>query len=115
MIHETVLPHIPIRTPSLNGSVNRGGYKRVPVRTNLLHLTNGQCSFPEHRLVMVVHLRRPLHPGEVVHHRNGIRTDNRIDNLELWSTDHPKGQSVRDKLVFAIRTIMRYQPELLEE
>lgn len=59
----------------------------------------------EHRLVMSEYLGRPLTKGENIHHKNGIRDDNRIENLELWISHQPSGQRLKDKIEDAINLL----------
>jgi hypothetical protein len=57
------------------------------------HLFRGMASktgyVMQHRLAVAESLNRPLLTSEHVHHKNGIKTDNRLENLQLISpTDH---------------------------
>jgi HNH endonuclease len=80
--------------------INKNGYRSTKV---------GGKEILEHRLVMEQQLGRPLRRWESVHHKNGIRDDNRPDNLELWCKPQVPGQRVVDLVAF----VSEYYPDEL--
>lgn len=87
------------------GTVNVQGYRCVYVKGERVL---------EHRIIMEKHIGRPLRGDENVHHKNGDRLDNRLDNLEIWSSFQPSGQRIKDKVAWA-REIISLYAHLVDE
>lgn len=92
-----------------SGYINAAGYRiiRKPGHPNAM----SEGKIPEHRWIMSEHLGRPLHEFENVHHKNGDRSDNRLENLELWAVSQPYGQRPQDLLEWAHQIIDLYELE----
>jgi len=83
-----------------------GGYVRIKMRNHPNVTANGWLG--EHTYVMSQTLGRPLLPGENVHHKNGVRHDNRPENLELWVQSQPPGQRPEDLVAWAREILALY-------
>lgn len=67
-----------------------------------------------HQLVMERALGRRLLPGETPHHKNGIRGDNSLTNLELWVKPQVPGQRVQDLVDFVVENYPEYVRAAIE-
>lgn len=81
-------------------TIHQKGYVRIKVASGKYRM--------EHALVMEEILGRPLLPNENVHHLNGVRNDNRPENLELWIRPQPTGIRVQDAVAWAKLILERY-------
>lgn len=101
------LSEIKKKNPTGMGSVNKDGYRVISLPGHFAARNDGRMF--EHVYVMAESIGRRLLPHETVHHKNGDRVDNRIENLELWSTSQPRGQRATDKLSWAKEIISLYE------
>lgn len=73
------------------------------------HPRSGSAGYVfEHILVMEEIVGRHLLPNENVHHLNGVRHDNRPENLELWIRPQPSGIRAADAVKWAREILERY-------
>jgi hypothetical protein len=86
--------------------MHHAGYVMVRVPSHPRARTHGYVF--EHILVMEEVLGRRLLPDETVHHKNGVRDDNRPSNLEIWIRPQPPGIRTEDAIAWAREILDRY-------
>lgn len=93
----------------------KGGVRKTKDGYIHIYQKDLQRSVAEHVLVMEQMLGRKIKKGETVHHRNGVRDDNRPENLELWASPHRPGQRITDLLAMAKELLYTHEPAALSE
>ena len=95
----------------VDGKTHKEGYILITKKGH--PNSNKRGRILEHTYVMSEFLGRPLLPNEEVHHKNGIRDDNRLENLELRTCHHGGGARVIDMIEFCVDYLKQYAPDML--
>ena len=95
------------------GHLTKAGYRSIIV-DKYKSENNPKGRVYEHVYVMSEYLGRRLRDKETVHHKNGIRDDNRLENLELWNQSHTPGQRVDDKIEWAKQFLTEYGYKIID-
>lgn len=97
--------------PQWKGGIRkqRDGYIRIKLNPTDFFIPTADCSryVAEHRLIMAKSLGRNLQPWEIVHHKNGIKDDNRIVNLYLVMRDSHDTKTKEQKRIAALEARIR--------
>ncbi len=108
------------RSPHWKGGkrTDSGGYHLIKLQPDnfFFSMTDVNGYVLEHRLVIAQHLGRCLHSWEIVHHKNHIRNDNRIENLQLVSDDRHRQVTILERQIFLLKNkIVELQAKLKEK
>lgn len=106
------VPLVPLPRRVAQGHINQDGYRRIKRDDEFNPNRHGYIM--EHRYVMAKHIGRALYSNENVHHINGVKDDNRIENLELWVSTQPKGQRPEDLVAWAKEILETYEDLVIE-
>lgn len=101
-----VPPHIKLRNKKGEGYINRQGYLSFRMKDHPCADKNGRVQASH--LVIYENTGKIIKNPESVHHKNGMRLDNRLENLEVWSVSQPCGQKVEDKIEWCKSFLSKY-------
>lgn len=83
--------------------VDKDGYPQIYIGKNYPYRTGGYRHIREHQYIMEMHLKRRLEKGEVVHHIDGDKKNNNIDNLYLTTIEeHNKLHAESESILFEL-------------
>ena len=83
--------------------VDKEGYRQIYIGKNYPYRSGGYTHIREHQYIMEIHLGRRLQKGEIVHHIDGNKQNNNLENLYLTSVaEHNKLHAESESIIFEL-------------